>query len=131
MAELTKAGSPSLATVNPPANNRLTGLHAGEALGAGDACCIHADGNVYRSDGSAAGPNARVHGFSSVAVPQGEAVTLLHGVNIRYAQNLVPGTPYYLSGTVLGGLADAPSRGGTAAVAFAFDPTRLFTRQAI
>lgn len=126
MAEITKAGAPSLASVLPPANCKITGLLAGEAIGAGDACYISAaTGRVMRATGAAAGAAAKVRGFAAEACAAGQAVTLLHDVVLRYGAGLTPGADYYLSGTVAGGLADAASVGGTAPVAFALDATRI------
>lgn len=126
MAEISKAGVPSLASVLPPQNNNIAGLKAGEALAAGDACRINAsDGLVYRSSGAAATASANVHGWAAEACAIGEAVTLLHSVNLRYGAGLTPGASYFLSGTVLGGIADAASTGGTTPCAFAVDATRI------
>ena len=131
MAEITKRTptAPSMSSVLVPPNCRLTGLKAGEALGALDACRIGTDGLVYRASGAAANANAKVRGWASQATPVGEAVTLLHNVNVGYGAGLTPGADYYLSGTVLGGIADTPSTGGTQPIAFAFDQTRIFIKQ--
>lgn len=132
MAEIAKSGTPSLASVLPPQNNNIAGLKAGEALAAGDACRINAsDGLVYRSSGAAATTAANVHGYAAEACASGEAVTLLHGVNYRYAAGLTPGASYFLSGTVLGGIADAASTGGTVPLGFAIDATRIRLMQSI
>lgn len=126
MAEIAKAGTPSLASVLPPQNNNFAGLKAGEALGAFDACRINAaDGLVYRSSGAAATIAANVHGWTAEACAIGEAVTLLHGINARYGAGLTPGASYFISGTVLGGIADVATTGGTAPCAFAVDATRI------
>lgn len=126
MAEITKV-TPSLSSVLPPPPMRLTGLRAGEALGALDACYIKAsDGLVYKSTGAAANAAAKVHGWAAQATPVGEAVTLLHDVNVGYGSGLTPGATYYLSGTVAGGIADAASTGGTGPIAFAIDANRIF-----
>ena len=126
MAEIVKAGIPSLASVLPPANCKVNGLLAGEAVAAGDACYIRAsDGRIMRSTGAAAGAAAKVRGFAAEAAAAGQAVTLLHDMVIRYGAALSPGADYFVSGTVAGGLADAASIGGTAPVAFAVDATRI------
>ena len=125
MAEIAKSGTPSIATVNPCSAHRLTGLLAGEAIAAGDACRIHTDGKVYKATGAAADASARVNGWAAGAAASGESVTLYHDVNYHYGAALVPGTPYYLSGTVAGGIADAASTGGTVPIAFAMDATRI------
>ena len=55
MAAISKSGTPSLSTAIPPTTNSLSGLYAGEAIAAGDACYIKtSDGKVYRSIGTAA-----------------------------------------------------------------------------
>lgn len=129
MAEISKSGTPSLASVLPPANNKITGLLAGEAIAAGDACYIKAsDGRVWRSTGAAANAAAQVRGFAAEAAAAGQAVTLLHGVIFRYGAGLTPGADYFLSGTVAGGLADAASTGGTGKIAYAVDATRVYVK---
>jgi hypothetical protein len=131
MAEITKNGIPSISTVLPDAANRLAGdLFAGEALGACDACYIKtSDGKVYRSDGSAAAAAAKVRGFTAISAKTGQATSLYSQINFAYGTALTPGASYYLSGTILGGLADAASTGGTGEIAFAIDATRIRVRQ--
>jgi hypothetical protein len=124
MAEVTKTGTPTLSTPTPSWEHYISGLLAGEAIAGGDACYIKAsDGLVYKATGAAANEAARVVGFAASA---GEAVTLLHHINYGYGPKVsdtavASGTPLYLSGTVAGGLADAASTGGTAAIAFVVD----------
>jgi hypothetical protein len=132
VAEISKSGTPSLASVLPPQSSQIAGLRAGENLGAGDACRINAaDGLVYRSSGAAATTAANVHGWAAEAANSGEAVTLYHGVHLRYGAGLTPGASYFLSGTVAGGVADAASTGGTAPCAFAVDATRIRVLQSV
>jgi hypothetical protein len=120
----------SLATRQPGAEHSITGLKAGENIAAGDACYIKAsDGLIYRSTGAAATAPAQVDGWAAENVTTGEAITLFRGVNLNYsAGGLTPGTSYYVSGTNAGGIADAPSTGGTAVVARAIDASRLFVK---
>jgi hypothetical protein len=126
MAEISKSGTPSLATVTPGHNCQLAGLKAGEDIAAGDACYIKAsDGLVWRSTGAAANAAAKVRGFAFKAAKSGEAVTLYHDVNFNYGSGLTPGANLYLSGTVAGGLADATSTGGTASIGYVVDATRI------
>jgi hypothetical protein len=125
MAAVAKSGTPSIATVVPCSAHRVSGLLAGEALAAGDACRIHTDGKAYKSTGAAANASARVHGYASMAASAGGPVTLYHDVTYHYGSGLTPGTPYYLSGTTAGGLDTAASTGGTAPCAFAVDATRI------
>lgn len=124
MADIAKSGTPSLSSVLPPANCKITGLLAGEAIAAGDACYIKSDGKVWRSIGTAANAAAKCDGFALVATAVGEAVTLIFDVNVRYGASLTPGARYYI-GAAAGALADAATTGGTAPVAFAVDATRI------
>jgi len=132
LAEIAKAGTPSLASVLPPQSSQIAGLRTGEAVAAGDACRINAsDGLVYRSNGAAATTAANVHGWASEACNSGEAVTLLFNVSFRYGAGLTPGASYFLSGTVVGGIADAASTGGTTPLGHAVDATRIRLLQLI
>lgn len=128
MAEIAKTGTPSLASLLPNGADNLSGLIAGEALGAFDACYIkQSDGKVYKSTGAAINAAAKVRGYAQFATAAGEAVTLLKNVRVRYATDLsaLIGANVFLSGTVVGGLADAASTGGTAAIGFVVDKTRI------
>jgi hypothetical protein len=127
MAAVTKSGTPSLSTPTPGFEHRLpSGFYAGEAIAAGDACYIKSDGKVWLATGAAANAAAVVDGFAAQAYAAGDAVTLLWGVHFNYGAGLTPGAPYYLSGTVAGGLDTAASTGGTVPVARAIDATRVF-----
>lgn len=125
MAEIAKSGTPSLSTALPGPENTIGGLLAGEAIAAGDACYIKNDGKVWRATGAAANAAARVRGFAAREASSGEAVTLLRDVTFRYGAGLTPGADVFLSGTVDGGLADAASTGGTDAIGFVVDATRI------
>jgi hypothetical protein len=130
MAEIAKSGSPSLSTLLPePGSGKLPTLYAGEAISAGDACYIKSDGKVWRSNGAAVAAAAKVNGYAPMDCPSGEAITLLFNVSYRYGAGLTPGATYFLSGTVLGGLADAASTGGTGPIGFAIDATRIYLMQ--
>jgi hypothetical protein len=125
MAEIAKSGTPSLATVQPGYEHQLNGLIAGETLAEGDFVYINADGKVYRASGAAANAAARARGMVLQGAAAGDGVAVLSGVSVRYGANLTPGAQYFLSGTNPGGLADAASTGGTAAIAYAIDTTRI------
>lgn len=126
MADIAKSGTPSLSTQLPSPDRQVgSGLVAGEAIAAWDACYIKNDGLVYKSTGAAANAAAKVDGFAARAAASGEAVTLYEGVDARYGSGLTPGARYYLSGATAGALADAASTGGTAPVAKALDTTRI------
>jgi hypothetical protein len=125
MAELAKTGRPTPGTTQMSTNSRLSGKVAGEAIVAGDALRIGSDNKLYRASGAANNANAIVRGFAAESASIGQGVTLLRHVNIGYATGLTPGTNLYLSGTVPGGLADAPSTGGLTPIAFVWDATRI------
>lgn len=126
MADVAKSGTPSLSTRLPCAGHNVgSGLTAGEAIAAGDACYIKSDGKVWKATGASANAAAKVDGFAAMAAALGEAVTLFTDVTFRYGAGLTPGARYYLSGATAGALADAASTGGTAPVAFAIDATRI------
>ncbi len=113
MASIAKVGTPSISTAVPGTIANHSGLRAGEAIAAGDACYIKNDGLAYRSNGTTVGvPAARVDGFAATSAPINEAVSLYFHVAFYYGANLVPGALVYLD-TVAGGLSDAATVGGT------------------
>jgi|SRR5215218_3995490 len=127
MAELVKSGTPSLATLEPGYEHQINGVLAGEALATGDFVYIKAsDGRVYKATGAAATEAARARGVVLQPAAAGQGTSIHHGIVVRWGAGLTPGTPYYLSGTAPGLLADAASTGGTAPIAFAIDATRIF-----
>ena len=128
MAEIAKSGKPSLASVTYMYNH-MSGLIAGEAIAAGDACYIKSDGKAWKASGAAAGAAAQVYGFAAQDSSVNEAVTLVYDVRIKYGAALTPGVKVFLSGTVAGGLADAASTGGTAAIGVVVDATRIHVWQ--
>lgn len=125
MSALSKSGTPSLSTTLPCNGHKSPGgLIAGEAIAAGDLCYIKSDGKAWLALGDAA-VTAVVAGFAAAAAPAGEGVTLVRDVTMKYAAGMTPGTPYYLSGMVPGGLDTVASDYGVTPVARAFDATRL------
>ncbi len=125
MAALAKSGTPSVCSATPSREHSIVGRLAGAAIAAGDACYLNADGKVYPSTGAAVNAAAVVDGFAAGAAPINEGVTLFHDVHFYYGAGMTPGTNYYLSGTVAGGLDTVASTGGTVVVARAIDATRL------
>ena len=126
MAEISKSGQPSLATVQPGYEHQINGLLAGEAIAAGDFVYIRAsDGRVMRASGAAANEAARARGVVFQPAAVGDGVAVFSGVQCHYGAGLAPGAPLYLSGTVAGGLADVASTGGTTEIAYAVDATRI------
>jgi hypothetical protein len=128
MADIAKSGTPSLASVNPPQSSRISGLVAGEALAAWDACYIKSDGKVWKATGAAANAAAKVDGYAFQATAVGEAVTLYFDVNVRYGAGLTPGARIYLSATA-GLIGDVATTGGTAPIGFVVDATRVRLQQ--
>lgn len=126
MAAVAKSGTPSLASVLPPANCKITGLLAGEAIAAGDACYVKSDGKAWLATGAAANAAAKVRGFAAEACAVGQAVTLLHDVMIRYGAGLTPGADLFLSAATPGALSDVATTGGTAPIGFVVDATRIY-----
>lgn len=121
MAEIQRGGNPAVLSVLMLGSNRINGAPAGEPITAGDACYIDAAGAVRRSIGSEAGAAAEVRGFAAAAAQPGEATTLVFDVGMRYGRDLLLGASLYVSGSVPGGLADAPSPGGRQQVAYVVD----------
>jgi len=124
MAALNKTGRPSLCSQTPPAGHQFTGVICGEDIAAGDACRLGADGKVYRSLNASqtSGDNPEgvsvtqalsraVLGFAAQSLTAGTPITLFHDERFQYGDGVVPGTPYYVSATVRGGL-DTTANGG-------------------
>jgi hypothetical protein len=128
MAQIAKSGTPSLATVTTQMNS-LSGLIAGEAIAAGDACYIKSDGKAWLATGTAANAAAKVYGYACQAASVGEAVTLAYDVRFRYGAGLTPGAQVFLSATA-GTLSDVATTGGTAPIGVVVDATRIHLWQA-
>lgn len=133
MAEVTRTGTPTISTPFPGKEHFIVGLKAGEAIAGGDAVYIKSDGLVWKATGAAANAAAVCVGFAAMAASVGEAVTVARGVMFGYGPNVAgtptaAGAPLYLSGTAPGGLADAASTGGTAAIAYAVGDGRIFAK---
>jgi hypothetical protein len=128
MADIAKVGAPSLASLLLPANAKHTGLLAGEAIAAGDACYIKSDGKIWRSNGTSANAAAVCDGFAATAAAVNQAVTLIFNCTVQYGSGLTPGAPYFVSATA-GAIADAASTGGTTVVGRAVDATRIFIKK--
>jgi hypothetical protein len=124
MAVIAKSGTPSLSSVLPGQDKTISGLLAGEAIAAGDACYIKSDGKIWKSDGTSANAAAKVDGFALRAAAVNEAVTLVFDVNIRYGAGMTPGARIYLF-TTAGLIGDGATTGGTAPIGFVVDATRI------
>lgn len=128
MAQIAKSGTPSLASVTTQVNS-LSGILAGEAIAAGDACYIKSDGKAWLATGTAANAAAKVYGYACQAASVGEAVTLAYDVRFRYGAALTPGAQVFLSATA-GTLSDVATTGGTAPIGVVVDATRIHLWQA-
>lgn len=125
MAAIAKSGTPSITTAAPPTNCSLSGLFAGEAIAAGDACYIKtADGLIWRSNGTAANAAAVVDGFAPEAAVAGDALSLYWNVRFAYGASLSPGSFAYLA-TTSGALDTAATTGGTVPIGRVIDATRI------
>jgi len=125
MASISKVTPVSISTPAPDAEHSLSGLYAGEAISAGDACYIKSsDGKVWRSSGTATGAAAVVCGYAAGDCPAGEPLSLYYGVRFRYGAGLTPGTLVYLD-TNAGGLSDTATTGGVNPIGYVVDATRI------
>jgi hypothetical protein len=116
MSTVAKVGSPSVASLLVPANDKITGLHCGEDIKAGDACRVHTDRLIYRSTGAADDGTNAIDGYAATDafVGQNDPLTLVDNAVWGYCGSTVTPGKVYLSGTVAGGLDTAPSTGGKA-----------------
>lgn len=124
MAQVTKDANASLDDSTAMYAGQISGLIAGAAIGALDACYIKAaDGKAYPSNGSAATEAAKFDGFAARAASAGDPVTLFsNGARFHYGTGLTPGTDLYI-GTAAGSLADAATTGGTSVIARVINST--------
>lgn len=85
MTAVSKSGTPSLTTAAPPTNCSLSGLVAGEAIAAVDACYIKSsDGKAYKSSGAATGLNPPDEPALATATSGGTVAAGIYGVKITY-----------------------------------------------
>jgi hypothetical protein len=133
MAAVAKSGTPSLSTLVPGPEHQISGLTAGEALAAFDACVITDAGGVatvVRSTGAAATAAAIVHGYAAQAYVNGaQNVTLYWNVDVRYGAGLTPGASLFLGAD--GALDDAATTGGTAPCGHVIDATRVHLMKSV
>lgn len=104
---------------------QIPALVAGEDLAIGDACRIHTDGTVLRSNATAANAAARCHGFAPRDFKAGEPVTLFGpGTRFKYSTGLTIGAPLFVGATA-GRLDNAATTGDAVGVAFAVSATDI------
>lgn len=125
MPDVAKSGTPSLCSLLPQQGDVITGLIAGEALGAFDACYIKSDGKAWLADASAADAEIFVRGYAAREVAAGQPVTLYRECRVRYGAGLTPGVNLFLSAATPGALADARAAGAPTAIGYVVDATRV------
>jgi hypothetical protein len=136
MAEVDRTGTPSISTPWPSKESLITGLLAGEVLAGGDVVYLKTSDNAWwKATGAAANEAAEAIGMVCTAASAGEAVTVARlGSGIMFGYGPVEddtttpiggGALLFLSGTVAGGLADAPSTGGDIAIAWVVGDGRI------
>ena len=126
MALINRRARPGLdASTGMYALHLAGNLVAGEAIAAGAACYIAADGRVFQSNGTAANAAAKCLGFAPMDYLAGETVSL-YGVGARfgYGTGLVPGTALFVAATA-GRLDNVATIGGTVPVAVVVNTTGI------
>lgn len=122
MAEVTKVPQASVDTSTGMMAAQVTGLRAGEALGAAAPCYIHSNGMVYQCVGAAEGPAADFAGMTPRACTAGEPITLYGlGARFRYGTGLTPGARLYIGATA-GTLDTEPTVGDPHGIARVITP---------
>jgi hypothetical protein len=124
VADIAKAITPSLCTIDPPPPFQRT-LEAATDMAAGDIVYIASTGKFTLTDGTALDAKANWWGMINRACKAGQFVTAYHGVEFRYGSGLTIAARYYLSATV-GQLADAATTGGNVPTAFATGTDTIF-----
>lgn len=127
MADVTRVGTPTAASLLIPPSMQLTGFIAGEAIPALAPVYIKAsDGKLYKATGTAANAAARQRGWAAATYASGEKGCTMYFGNFtaEYGSGLTVSADYYLSATA-GEIADAASTGGTTVVAYAVDSIRV------
>jgi hypothetical protein len=125
MADVAKSGTPSLATLTPPAANQIKAIMAADGA-AGDMVYLDSNGKFALATGAADTAPSRSVGMLTKAAKSGQPGTAYFGVQFNYGSGLTPGARYYVSGATAGALADAASTGGTVPVAIAVDATIVY-----
>lgn len=126
MAEILRSEVSDFDTTQALTGPQVPELITDEDIPRGAPCYITESGKLMLASGAAAGPEAKVRGFSSRNAHRGQPLTiLLVGNRFGYSDgNLVPGSDIYLGATP-GALSDTPTIGGTEPIAFAVDANDL------
>lgn len=137
MAAIAKSGIPSPVQLAIPTTNKYANLIAGEELAAGDAVFMQdADGLMYKSKencGSSSSSHSeasRVDGYAAVQTKPNEAVTVMYGIVIAYADvEQTPGVPMFLSCDVAGGLDDVAANSEAIQIGLTLTKGRIHLKQ--
>lgn len=125
MAAIAKSGTPSLCSLEPQQGDSITGLVAGEALAAFDACYIKSDGKAWLATAAAADAKGYVRGYAARAVAAGQPITLFRECRVRYGASLTPGANVFLSSATPGALQDTAGAHAPNAIGYCVDDTRI------
>lgn len=85
MAEISKSGTPSLASMDAHAGaQKIRAITTGEAIAAGDACYVKSDGKIWKSSGALTGLNPPDEPALATATSGGTVAAGIYGVKITY-----------------------------------------------
>lgn len=136
MADITPIDNPTLTTLTPPLNCKLSGLTYGEEIAdAMTPVYIKSDGKLYKSamGGDPAAEAAHVDGWVALPGKAGDkGGTIYWDVVVNYGSGLTPGARFWLSNTA-GLIADAKQAADVATnwIAKAIDATRIQIRRSL
>jgi hypothetical protein len=127
MATVAKTLTPSLSSVEPPQNDTVPGLLAGEAIAPGDTCYVKSDGTVWRTNGTAATAPALYCRHLPRLLERGgrggpDPLRQRHRPLRRRPD---AGRPLLRLGDTQAPSTTPPQLGGTVAVAYAVDATQI------
>jgi len=111
-----------------PPSCRQSGLVVGEDVLAGALVYVRSDGKIANANGTAVGALARVRGVAATKglAAQSDAVTVMHGTEIAWANTLPPGSDLYLSAAVPGGFSTTATVGGVNPCGYVVDANRIY-----
>lgn len=123
-ANITKSGTPSVASLMVPPTNQLTKI-AKNDMAAGDMVYIKSDDTFDLCNGTSADALAQWWGMVARACKAGQPVTAFHSCLFHYGASLTVGARYYISATA-GALYDTATTGGDVPCAFAVDAEKIY-----
>lgn len=130
MAAVAKHQDVSMSTPVISYDHSLSGHIAGEDFEAGDGVYIASTGLLMLAGGTATAtdPEAAADYFVLSDTYAGQACTVAETVRMHYGDGLTPGTIYYLSASVPGGLDTTAPFVGAAPVGKAIDTQRILLK---